>query len=797
MKTVARRCTQPGLMALLAVGIGCGGDTQPKTPNQGVDLGSISDIGVVLDGGIPSDAAQAAGDEGIAPPPRRVAEANELDRVALFTCDTPTPSSSPARIRRIEREEYAVSASRPLRTEVFALRNSVSHQNPFETPGFLPYSTYSENVGIDETTLGLLFGVLQDSGLPWRSTSRQGDATLWHFSGENPQREIYYCTAEPGIPDPETCVEPYLSLLLSLGVLHRAYTPGEFERLSDFAMTTFAEEPDPIPPVPMCQEDTDCGPGIACLGQCERGTGLRCNDASGRCCPGGQPCADGPSCDYRCDIPTPREESLSLIASAAHLMAGAMFRSEIGEGMAEPDGRRRLSDDELRVALGYFLSDAAPGTPGARFSWDRNTRYTAGENGHLGDILTANPIFDPTPGGTIERLVEQYAVGSESPRVDLALDYDFERLTRRGRFWTGDKIRRFFQQWLDYHHLGSVFKDTPHETSTFDDVAEYNPRDLEQSYLGIQGLRGTLESNLVEQLDDLIARLIAETDADQNRSFFAELLTTRMAYVPATRCVAGVDPQSCPDRDRAGRETQRVYNLRNHVLYDPEDPETRWVELPEGERAGVLTHPAWLAAHGGNFEDDGSVIHRGKWILENLLCEVPPSLEGLSIQAQLIPREDPRNTNARERLDESLKQSEADIEAGAIRCTDCHNMMNPLGYPFEMYNHAGFLRDPNHERTPDFSSRLTELVRDPSLRGDYANAIELTTALSTNTEVRRCFMRNVFRFFMGRNETLDDACTLVRMENAYTESGGSFTAILKALATSDTFLYRHDAVEAQ
>jgi hypothetical protein len=50
---------------------------------------------------------------------------------------------------------------------------------------------------------------------------------------------------------------------------------------------------------------------------------------------------------------------------------------------------------------------------------------------------------------------------------------------------------------------------------------------------------------------------------------------------------------------------------------------------------------------------------------------------------------------------------------------------------------------------------------------------------------------------MGRDETMADACTLVRMETAYEESGGSFVAVLKSLATSDAFLYRHDPVEAQ
>jgi len=50
---------------------------------------------------------------------------------------------------------------------------------------------------------------------------------------------------------------------------------------------------------------------------------------------------------------------------------------------------------------------------------------------------------------------------------------------------------------------------------------------------------------------------------------------------------------------------------------------------------------------------------------------------------------------------------------------------------------------------------------------------------------------------MGRNEGTADACALRSMEAAYDDSGGSFISMLEALATSDAFLYRHDAPQAQ
>ena len=54
------------------------------------------------------------------------------------------------------------------------------------------------------------------------------------------------------------------------------------------------------------------------------------------------------------------------------------------------------------------------------------------------------------------------------------------------------------------------------------------------------------------------------------------------------------------------------------------------------------------------------------------------------------------------------------------------------------------------------------------------------------------FVRHAFRFWMGRNEPLADSPTLISADKAYRESGGSMKALIAALLTSDSFLYRID-----
>ena len=70
------------------------------------------------------------------------------------------------------------------------------------------------------------------------------------------------------------------------------------------------------------------------------------------------------------------------------------------------------------------------------------------------------------------------------------------------------------------------------------------------------------------------------------------------------------------------------------------------------------------------------------------------------------------------------------------------------------------------------------------------NVREMMETLARSSLVRQSFVRHVFRYFMGRNEMLSDSNTLINMDRAYVESGGSFNELLVSLLTSDSFLYR-------
>ncbi len=193
----------------------------------------------------------------------------------------------------------------------------------------------------------------------------------------------------------------------------------------------------------------------------------------------------------------------------------------------------------------------------------------------------------------------------------------------------------------------------------------------------------------------------------------------------------------------------------------------------KGQRMGVLTHPSWLVSHSDAM--DNHAILRGRWIREKLLGGGIPDVP-ITVDAMLP--DEPQNT-LRERMRVTKK----------TYCWTCHRKMDPLGLPFEMYNHAGLYRETELNKPVDTTGEIID-SGDPALDGKVANAIEMIERLAESKKAEQVFVRYAFRFWMGRNETLNDAHVLQDAYHAYRNNGGSIKSLLISLVTSDAFLYR-------
>lgn len=319
------------------------------------------------------------------------------------------------------------------------------------------------------------------------------------------------------------------------------------------------------------------------------------------------------------------------------------------------------------------------------------------------------------------------------------------------------RILRFFREYFGYDKALEVFKSP-------DVQVEHYPREL------------------VADTDRLI-----EWTIEQDKEVLRELLTTNKAFV----------------NFRWDKNKQQGVKARNeaiHLAYGL-PPDWKWtavqpIELPRNQRAGILTQPSWLVAVSKS--DDNDVIHRGKWVRERLLGNVVPDIP-ITVDAQLPVA--PEKT-LRERMAVTQEQY----------CWQCHRLMNRVGYPFELYDHFGRFRTVEQVLDVDASAKNVdakgkplgpvlrgipvdirgsiEFVGDPRVEGDVSGAVEFMHKLAASERVEQVFIRHAFRYWLGRNETPGDAASLQDAHQAYRDSGGSLKALITALATSDSFLYR-------
>lgn len=317
-------------------------------------------------------------------------------------------------------------------------------------------------------------------------------------------------------------------------------------------------------------------------------------------------------------------------------------------------------------------------------------------------------------------------------------DFQYEKEVRRLLAIPGieeGRILQFFREYFEYDGAADVFKDEKL-------FPAHSPEAL------------------VRDTDELVLYLYR-----QDRKVLFHLLTTNLSFVQF-------------ERDREGKPVRGVARSGGAHLAYHLPPDWKWIPdqpiaLPADQRAGVLTQPSWLVAKSGNFDNDA--IRRGLWVRTKLLGDTIPDIP-ITVDAQLP--EDPEKT-----LRERMEVTRDDY------CWRCHEKMNPLGESFEMFDHFGRWRTRELKRPVD-STGVVSGANDDGLNGPVKNSLEMIKRLAGSTHVRQVFLRHLFRFFMGRNETINDAATLREMDQAYLKSGGSMKEALVSLLTSDSFLYR-------
>jgi hypothetical protein len=458
-----------------------------------------------------------------------------------------------------------------------------------------------------------------------------------------------------------------------------------------------------------------------------------------------------------------KEQGAILGLSALFLDRDALFRPELVQnGRPDEYGRVMLQDWELGLAVNHAFSYIPPD----------ETLKTAIAQGRM---RTRDDVRRE-----VQRMLEDPSV--RKPRVI-----------------------RFFREFFDYDEAGYVCKDN--------------------RALGQTGVTGNGNAHYRSMFDATAStdRLI-ELILSEDREVLKRLLTTQQAVTtPADRLYFGRQrtrdevaasvakykqeakeaaereaaeleawKQANPGKEPPKKPKRKQPNINHQVseadLKGPKiyarvsrrsfgngsmRPDRNLSDLPTDERLGLLTHPSWLVSHSDAM--DNHAIRRGRWVRERLLGGGIPDVP-ITVDAMLP---DAPQKTLRERM-EVTRQT---------YCWTCHEKMDPLGLPFEIYNHAGLFRNEELGKPVDASGEIID-SGDPELDGPVQNALEMIEKLAESQRVEEVFVRHAFRFWMGRNETLHDGPVLQEAHRAYRESGGSMNALLVSLLTSDAFLYR-------
>ena len=456
----------------------------------------------------------------------------------------------------------------------------------------------------------------------------------------------------------------------------------------------------------------------------------------------------------------------------------AVYRLEIGLGEEDKHGRRRLSPYELAFAIAYALTDKGPAQIQINRLPDRGEATSDSEKRSLLALAQEGKLESPED---IRRVVKQILDDNDMSTADYTMFASDHKIRNT-------RVLRFFRDFFGYHHAPRVFKD--------------------EKRIGIDS--GFETKRMVNDADQMVMHIF-----DQDRNVLRRLLTSDEFFVAYpgsykkfqkdlnyirnnvndanyrnnTEYIKQHEAKGrtpIPIEGTSSRTYVGFYNL-DHKTWNY--PTNQPFHLPKKQRAGILTHPAWLIAWSGNFDNDP--IRRGKWIREHLLADTIPDVP---ITVNAVVPEDHDKT-----LRERLEATRADA------CWSCHKKMNPLGLPFESFDDFGRFREtemlgetltifPRRHRNSRSVPVATagEIISsgEKNLDGKVANVFELMDKLAHSIRVRQSFVRHAFRYWLGRNETLDDSPTLIEADEAYTENGGSMKTLIASLLSSDSFLYR-------
>ena len=407
-----------------------------------------------------------------------------------------------------------------------------------------------------------------------------------------------------------------------------------------------------------------------------------------------------------------------LVLTIAGILQSPAFLFRIERGEERADGLKVLDDWEMASKLSYFLWDSMPD----------------------------------------EALFEAAAQGALSTSDEVASQARRMLKDRRAR----DAVIHFHHQWLETDDIQKVAPARRAYGPLFG-LSPTPPLDTtgDQDWPTVLGpIRHSLEAEI---------ELFVERTLFDGAGTFKALMTDNHGYMSAqTEPIYGPNTTILPGptvRHEFAYIAASGARESELTLYP--------VEFDASQRAGLLTHPAFLAL--GAYAVHPAPVIRGKQVLTRLACQEfgppPPGAE-----ASAPPDiEEAEGTN-RERTE---------LATAAPECAGCHTSINPPGFAFEHYDALGQWRAEDNGLPVDASGELGLWGGE---RFEFSDAVDFAHQLAESDQVKDCYTLRWARVATGA-QLEPEAPGLDEIQAAF-RGDDDVLELLVSIVTSDLFRLR-------
>jgi len=188
------------------------------------------------------------------------------------------------------------------------------------------------------------------------------------------------------------------------------------------------------------------------------------------------------------------------------------------------------------------------------------------------------------------------------------------------------------------------------------------------------------------------------------------------------------------------------------------------------QRLGIFTEPGVITSHSG--PTTTRLIKRGVFFTRKVMClplgNPPP---GVDTTLPMTPA-----TTERQKIEAKTKNQP---------CAGCHTYINPFGFMQENYDALGRWRTSDQGQAIDATISLDFLDEGPFMATTPLDALR---GITNSARFKQCFTRQLYRFYMGRDEVAGDDPVLRQMFFTFaTDDAQDILAALRVLATSVSF----------